>query len=72
MNKLTQPFYKLWYKRRLKKNEFHSSLSLDTKLILSLGNKERNEYFRNITRLRQIAHTMDLEYESNRVDRKEK
>lgn len=52
----------LWWSRLwIRKDEFHSSLSLDTSAMQEMTKDELAAYLRDIVRRRNIAHDRDLE-----------
>ncbi|QQR64683.1 hypothetical protein IPH92_03925 [Candidatus Kaiserbacteria bacterium] len=52
----------LWWSRLwIRKDEFHSSLSLDTSAMIEMTKDELAVYLRDIVRRRNIAHNRDLE-----------
>jgi hypothetical protein len=54
-------YFKLnWNKLWIRKNEFHSSLDMDIKMMMIMNSKEREKYLINLNRRRNIAHNRDV------------
>lgn len=49
-----------WDRLWIRKNEFHSSLSLDDEVLFVMNEKEQEEYHRDLERRRRIAHERSL------------
>jgi hypothetical protein len=43
-----------------RKDEFHRSLMMDTKILMYLNKEETELYYKNLNRRRSIAHELDL------------
>ena len=52
---------KIWFKVKLKSNEFDSSLSMDIDKYSQMNDKEKREYDNELVRKRNLAHNLDLE-----------
>lgn len=52
---------KLWWHRLwIRKDEFHNSLSLDSRALLAMNDEEKERYTKDLTKRRQIAHDRDF------------
>ena len=52
---------KIWFKAKLKSNEFNHSLSMDIDKYGKMNDKEKEEYDNGLVRKRNLAHNLDLE-----------
>jgi len=50
----------IWSRIYIRRNEFHSSLDIDHRLLLTMNNKQREKYTNDLIRRRNIAHERDL------------
>ena len=50
----------VWNNLYIRKDEFHKSLDLDLNAMLVMDKKEREKYYKNIMKRRNIAHEKDL------------
>jgi len=54
-------YFKLWWHRLwIRKDEFHESLDINVKAVLTMNKKQKKEYFMDLAKRRQIAHKTDL------------
>jgi len=50
----------IWNSLYIRKNEFHKSLEIDMKSVIDMSEKDRKQYFENLTKRREIAHYRDF------------
>jgi len=49
-----------WDKLWIREDEFHSSLDMDINSMLDMDDKERDDYLKDLTKRRNIAHKNDI------------
>jgi len=49
-----------WSRLWIRKDEFHNSLDMDVEAILNMNEKQREAYFKDLGKRRQIAHERDF------------
>jgi len=50
-----------WHRLWVRKDEFHSSLSMDPAAMFGMEEREVKKYFKDLIRRRDIAHQRDLD-----------
>jgi len=61
---------KFWWNRLwIRKDEFHSSLDSDFRIMSALSSEGRREYGKDLARRRWIAHERDLERDDAKLQR---
>lgn len=49
-----------WYRLWIRKDEFHQSLNIDTEVMLTMSNKQRQNYRDDLNRRRNVAHMREF------------
>jgi len=50
----------MWAKAYIRKDEFHSSLDIDIEYLSTATEKQKESYFRDLVKRRNIAHERDF------------
>lgn len=50
-----------WHRLWIRRDEFHPSLAMDTRLLTVLNTEDRRRYLADLVRRRDIAHRRDMD-----------